>query len=124
MRREGTHYLYADSSSSDGADLQTASAHFTRHSISYNKWRGRQKHLVSHSWVSHQLSGCPTPRLFAVLRHKSEGDMFWDHCFIEVEKERGHSLSALKLLVLPKKATLSRPRQLNSFKNLQHPILL
>ena len=115
MRREGTHYLYADSGSSDGADLQTASDHFTRHSISYNKWlgplqraasdlpegrwgepelvhwRGGQKHLVSHSWVNHQPSGCATPRLFAVLRHKREGDMFWDYCFIEVEKERGHT---------------------------------
>lgn len=115
LRKEGKHYLYADSGSSDGEDLEHASAHFTRHSISYNKWtsplervaeglpetswgeaepthwRGGTKHLVSHTWVRHQPSGCKAPRNFAALRHKREGDMFWSYCFIEVEDGRGHT---------------------------------
>lgn len=113
LRQEGAHYLYADSGSSNGNDLTLASKHFTRHSISYNKWtgpldraaealseeswgastlehwRGGQKHLVSHGWVKHQPSGCGEVRLFAALRHKREGEMFWQYCFTEVEEGRG-----------------------------------
>lgn len=120
MREKGDHYLYADSGSSDGGDLSLASAHFGRHSISYNKWRsplqrlatglpeeswgkeelvhwrGGQKHLVAYGWVRHQPDGSPSPRLFAALRHKREGDMFWDYCFIEVEEGRGHTAAQSK----------------------------
>ena len=112
-RQKGHHYLYADSGSSAGHDLHCAEDHFTRHSISYNKWtspldrlstdlpenvwseptlehwRGGQKHLVSYSWIKHQPKGCTSPRLYAVLRHKREDDMFWQYCYIEVEKNRG-----------------------------------
>lgn len=115
LREEGRHYLYADSGSSEGDHLHCASRHFTRHSISYNKWtsplerlaaelpesswgeatlqswRGGSKHLVAYSWIKHQPEGCESPRLFATLRHKREDDMFWQYCFVEVEEGRGHS---------------------------------
>jgi len=113
LRETGNHYLYADSGSSAGHDLHHAQDHFTRHSISYNKWttpldraaaglpestwvpatlepwRGGQKHLVSYHWIEHQPKGCTSARLYAVLRHKREDDMFWQYCYIEVEKDRG-----------------------------------
>jgi hypothetical protein len=113
MREDGRHYLYADSGSSDGAGLEAASEHFTRHSISYNKWvspleriasrlpesvwgegsnerwRGGREHFVEYGWLRHQPEGCTSPRLYAALRHRAEGDMFWQYCFIEVEKGRG-----------------------------------
>jgi hypothetical protein len=90
-----------------------ASAHFTRHSISYNKWvspleraagelpegawgegamerwRGGGEHFVEYGWLRHQPEGCECPRLYATLRHRAEGDMFWQYCFIEVEEGRG-----------------------------------
>ena len=115
LRKKGKHYLYADSGSSDGEDLEHAAKHFTRHSISYNKWtsplermagglpeeswgeselthwRGGIKHLVSYSWVRHQPSGCRQAHNFAALRHKREDDMFWSYCFVEVEEGRGHT---------------------------------
>lgn len=113
LREGGKHYLYADSGSSAGEALHLASQDFTRHSISYNKWtgplekiaaglpetawgpstlepwRGGTRHLVSYSWLRHQPQGCTSPRLYAVLRHKREDDMFWQYCFIEVEEGRG-----------------------------------
>ena len=113
LRETGQHYLYADSGSSAGHDLHHAQDHFTRHSISYNKWtspldriaaalpentwgeaslehwRGGQKHLVSYNWLKHQPEGCTSPRLYAALRHKREDDMFWQYCYIEVETGRG-----------------------------------
>lgn len=113
LRETGKHYLYADSGSSAGHDLHHAQDHFTRHSISYNKWttpldraaaelpentwgesalehwRGGQKHLVSYNWIKHQPKGCTSARLYAVLRHKREDDMFWQYCYVEVEAGRG-----------------------------------
>ncbi len=46
--------------------------------------------------LKYQPASTDSPRLFAALRHKKEGDMFWQYCFIEVEATRGHDSAASK----------------------------
>ncbi len=107
-------YLYADSASSAGKYLEAIDTHFTRWSVSYNKWTGpleagaaqlpeaswsaRQEeawrdgtqHEVQYNWVRYQPGGCAQPQLFAVVRHRAvAGELFWRYGFV-VCKEHEH----------------------------------
>jgi hypothetical protein len=106
-------YLYADSASSAGKYLETISQHFDAWSVSYNKWTGPletkaaelpalawspvqtvrwrdgREHTAQYAWFRHQPAGCESPRRFAVVRHRPDGEMFWRYAFITVQEQDG-----------------------------------
>jgi hypothetical protein len=108
-----TSYLYADSASSAGKYLDAIQQHFGAWSVSYNKWTGplEQKatelpalswsavetvrwrdgseHTAQYAWFRHQPGGCETPKRFAVVRHRAEGEMFWRHAFLTAQEQEG-----------------------------------
>ena len=88
-------YLYTDSASSAGKYLEAIAQYFGASSVSYNKWveplekkaqelpetqwsavektqwRDGAEHQAQYGWVRYQPGGCASPKLFAVVRHKS-----------------------------------------------------
>jgi hypothetical protein len=104
-------YLYTDSASSAGKYLEAIQKHFGAWSVSYNKWTGplEQKatelpelawsavqsvrwrdgseHTAQYAWCGHQPAGCQTPKRFAVVRHRAEGEMFWRHAFLTAHEQ-------------------------------------
>lgn len=106
-------YLYTDSASSAGKYLDTIAAHFSAWSVSYNKWTGPleakavelpesvwsaaertrwrdgSEHTAQYAWFRYQPGGCATPKRFAVVRHRAEGEMFWRHAFLNAHEQDG-----------------------------------
>jgi hypothetical protein len=106
-------YLYADSASSAGKYLEAIAEHFGAWSVSYNKWveplekkasempenqwsasqqtrwRDGTEHTAQYGWFRHQPGGCQSPKLFAVVRHKGQGEMFWRYAFIACQEQNG-----------------------------------
>jgi hypothetical protein len=107
-------YLYADSASSAGKYLDVIEQHFGAWSVSYNKWveplekkaqelpatewsavektqwRDGTEHQAQYAWFRYQPGGCASPKLFAVVRHKSlAGDLFWRYAFITCQEQTG-----------------------------------
>jgi hypothetical protein len=104
-------YLYADSASSAGKYLEAIDGAFSRWSVSYNKWTGPLEdgaaalpeqswsvaelepwrdgtdHQTQYNWLRYQPSGCAQPKLFAVVRHRREGEeMFWRYHFVATKE--------------------------------------
>ena len=102
-------YLYADSASSAGKYLEALDECFDGWSVSYNRWtepleakarelpdlawspmqwiewRDKSQHQAQYAWFRYQPSGCDRPQVFAVVRHRAMGEMFWRHAFITCE---------------------------------------
>ena len=94
-------YFYADSGSSAGKYLnRIAGSHFTRWSISYNKWTDKLDRLAAelpesqwsarpgaeqprqhYAWVKHQPGECRQAQQFAAVRWKEEGDVMWRYAY-------------------------------------------
>jgi hypothetical protein len=107
-----TSHLYADSASSAGHYLECLEKKFAHYSVSYNKWTGPlegkaaelpkavwskaeavrwrdgKEHTVQHAMFRYQPGGCKTPKTFAALRHRRDGDLFWRHCFVVHDGKR------------------------------------
>jgi hypothetical protein len=106
-------YLYADSASSAGKYLEAIDGAFSRWSVSYNKWTGPleqgaqelpetswsaveleawrdgTEHETQYNWLRYQPSGCIAPKLFAVVRHRREGEeMFWRYHFVATKEHQ------------------------------------
>ena len=103
-------YFYADSGSS-GARFVNAidQAAFTRWSISYNKWtekldklaaelpesewspklptdfKEQKEPIEQYAWLRHQPGECARTHLFAVVRRRKPGEMFYHYAFIMTE---------------------------------------
>ena len=106
-------YLYTDSASSAGKYLETIADHFGAWSVSYNKWTGPletkaaelpacvwsaeertrwrdgSEHTAQYAWFRYQPGGCETPKRFAVVRHRPDGEMFWRHAFLTAQEQDG-----------------------------------
>jgi len=106
-------YLYADSASSAGKYLECVAESFGAWSISYNKWTGPLErgcenlpetawsalqtqrwrdgaaHECQYAWLRHQPEGCQKPQLFAAVRHRQSGDLFWRYAFVTCQEQDG-----------------------------------
>lgn len=106
-------YLYADSGSSAGKYLDGIDAAFEGWTVSYNKWtsplekaateladkhwsavemtkwRDGTQHEAQYQWVRHQPEGCARPQLFATVRHRAVGEMFWGYAFVACKEQPG-----------------------------------
>jgi len=107
-------YLYTDSASSAGKYLDAIAQYFGAWSVSYNKWveplekkaqelperewseventqwRDGTQHQAQDAWFRYQPGGCASPKLFAVVRHKSvTGDLFWRYAFLTCQEQIG-----------------------------------
>ncbi len=107
------NHLYADSASSAGKYLECIARHFKGWSVSYNKWTGPlekqasqlpacawsaeekakwrdgSEHSVQYAWLRYQPGGCQTPQLYAVLKHRGAGDLFWQYVFVTCQEHEG-----------------------------------
>jgi hypothetical protein len=106
-------YLYTDSASSAGKYLDCIAGHFGAWSVSYNKWTGPleakaeelpasvwseqeqtrwregSQHTAQYAWFRYQPGGCESPKRFAVVRHRPDGEMFWRHAFVTTHEREG-----------------------------------
>ena len=106
-------HLYTDSASSAGKYLETIPDYFDAWSVSYNKWTGPleakavelppsawsapqrerwrdgSEHTAQYAWARHQPGGCARPKLFAVVRHRPDGEMFWRYAFVTTHEPHG-----------------------------------
>ena len=106
-------YLYTDSASSAGKYLETIAEYFGAWSVSDNKWTGPleakaaelpetvwsvaertrwrdgSEHAAQYAWFRYQPGGCETPKRFAVVRHRPDGEMFWRHAFLTAQEQDG-----------------------------------
>lgn len=113
-------YLYADSASSAGTYLEAIAEAFDGWSVSYNKWtsplekaaaelparawsaveslrwRDGSEHQAQYAWYRYQPSGCDAPQLFAVVRHREEGEWLWRHAFLTCEERAGDAKGAFE----------------------------
>ena len=104
-------YCYTDSASSAGKYLDGIAGRFDAWSVSYNKWtsplekkaqelpdsawsqeetvkwRDGSQHRVQYAWLRHQPGGCQSPKLFATLKHKGQGDLFWQYAFVTCQEQ-------------------------------------
>jgi hypothetical protein len=105
-------YFYADSASSAAGYLQAIDAQGWQWSVSYNKfaqslermasefpdarWSERSAHTLSngavideqYTWLRHLPEGAAQPILFACVRRKTRGEMFWRYHFIACDANR------------------------------------
>lgn len=106
-------YLYTDSASSAGKYLDCIAEHFGAWSVSYNKWTGPletkaaelpetawssvertrwrdgSEHTAQYAWFRYQPGGCETPKRFAAVRHRPDGEMFWRYAFLTTHEQEG-----------------------------------
>jgi hypothetical protein len=95
------NYFYADSGSSAGKYLnRIEQSHFSRWSLSYNKWTDKLDKLAAelpesqwsplapaqppppqYAWVKHQPGECQQAQKFAAARWKEEGDLLWRYAY-------------------------------------------
>lgn len=105
-------YFYADSGSSAAGYLQAIDAQGWQWSVSYNKfaqglermanefpdarWGEVSSHTLSngavvdeqYTWLRHLPEGAQDPILFACVRRKTRGELFWRHHFIACDAGR------------------------------------
>jgi hypothetical protein len=117
---KGASYLYTDSASSAGKYLEAMEEHFGAWSVSYNKWvqpleqkaqelpapewsaveqtqwRDGTEHQAQYGWFRYQPAGCQKPKLFAAVRHKGPGELFWRHAFITCQEQTGSAQLAFE----------------------------
>lgn len=110
--KDRSAYFYADSGSSAASYLQAIDAQGWQWSVSYNKfaqglerlaselpearWGAALSHTLSngavvdeqHTWLRHLPEGARAPILFACVRRKTRGEMFWRHHFIACDNRR------------------------------------
>jgi hypothetical protein len=110
-----TSYLYTDSASSAGKYLESIAESFDAWSVSYNKWTGPlernaaalppsewsglemsrwrdgTEHFAQYAWLRYQPGGCAQPQLFAVVRHKGLGELFWRYAFVTCQQQQGEA---------------------------------
>lgn len=58
--------------------------------VEKTQWRDGTEHQAQYAWFRYQPGGCASPKLFAVVRHKSlTGDLFWRYAFITCQEQSG-----------------------------------